>query len=278
MARSIATIKESIRVKKNTYSTLASILFSEEGGGDTGVFNLQADTMATMLNIFEQLLDDYQEAINTAIDEGVPGTEAWVHKKVLEFQYDAVTPQYVELTSDLVPQYETVDEDLRIITRAAVLTLGNGRVTIKVAKGTTPGPLSGTEVTALEDYLDVTLPAGPIVTVMSDSPDKLYIDANVYYEGQFVDSIQTDVETAINNYLANLDFDGTLVVSKIQDAIQKVTGVKDVVINEVRARKDATVFAGATTVTRQWATVAGYIVEETTSGQTFADKIIYTAE
>jgi uncharacterized phage protein gp47/JayE len=158
------------------------------------------------------------------------------------------------------------------------LTLGNGRVTIKVAKDDPPAPLAAGEVTALEDYLSVIMPAGPIVTVMSDTADKLYVDADVYYDGQFVDSIQTDVEAAINTYLASLDFNGAVYVSKIQDAIQNVRGVNDVVINEVRARKDATVFAGATTITRQWSTVAGYIVEETTSGQTFADTITYTAE
>lgn len=278
MARSIATIKESIRVKKNTYTELQNILFSEENGDDTGIFNLQADTIATIINIFEQLLDDYETSIDTTIDQGVPGTDAWVHNKVLEFQYDATTPQYIELNDSLVPVYETVDEDLRIITRVAVITLGNGRVTIKVAKSDPPVPLSAGEVTALEDYLDVIMPAGPVVTVSSLDADKLWIDAAVYYDGQYVDSIQTDVEDAINDYLADLDFNGVVYVSKIQDAIQNVRGVKDVVVNEVRARRDTTVFASATTLTRQWSTVAGYIVEETTSGQTFADTITYTAE
>lgn len=278
MARSIATIKESIRVLKNTYPELSVIQFYEEGGSRAGVFNLEAYVVAVTINVFEQLVDAYQAEIDAVIDNGVPGTEAWVHMKVLEFQYDATTPQYIELNSDLVPVYETVDADKQIITRAAVVTLGNGRVTIKVAKGASPVPLAAGEVTAFEDYLSVIMPAGPKVTVISEDSDKLYVDADVYYDGQFVDSIQTDVEAAINAYLAALDFNGTVKVSGIQDAIQGVQGVNDVVVNEVRARRDSTVFASATVVARQWSTVAGYIVEETTSGQTFADSITYTAE
>lgn len=278
MARSISTIKESIRVKKNTYTDLASILFAEENGSRVGLFNLEADTIATEINIFEQLLDDYQSAINTAIDNGVPGTEAWVYNKVLEFQYDATTPQYVALNSDLVPEYETVDEDLRIITRCAVITNGNGRVTIKVAKGTTPAPLSGSEVTALGEYLDVIMPAGVNVTITSLNADRLYVEGSVYYDGQYVDSIQTDVENALTNYMSNLGFNGVVKKSAVQDAIQAVEGVTDVVITEVKARKSTDVFADATTLSRQWNTVAGYIIEEDTAGKTFADKITYIAE
>ncbi len=278
MARSIATIKESIRVLKNTYTELATILFQEEGGSRVNTFNLEAYTISVTINIFEQLLDAYQAEIDAIIDNGVPGSEPWVYMKVLEFQYDAVTPQYIELNSALVPVYETIDEDLRIITRAAVLTLGNGRVTIKIAKGDSPVPLSAGEVTAFEDYMSVIMSAGPKVTVLSENSDKLYVDADIYYDGQFVDSIQTDVEAAINAYLTTLDFNGLVKISGIQDAIQGVQGVNDVVINQVKARRDSTVFASATVVTRTWSTVAGYIVEEDTSGQTFADSITYTAE
>lgn len=278
MARSIATIKESIRVLKNTYTELATILFQEEGGSRANVFNLEAYTISVAINLHEQLVEAYQAEIDAIIDNGVPGTEAWVHMKVLEFQYDATTPQYIELNEDLVPVYETIDEDLRIITRAAVVTLGNGRVTIKVAKGDSPVPLAAGEVTAFEDYLSVIMPAGPKVTVLSENADKLFVDADIYYDGQFVDSIQTDVEAAINAYLAALDFNGVVKISGIQDAIQGVQGVNDVVINQVKARRDSTVFASATVVTRTWPTIAGYIVEEDTSGQTFADSITYTAE
>ncbi len=277
MARKIATIKESMRVEKNTYPTLAPILFSEEGGSAVGILNNIADIQAININLFEQLQDAYKEELEVIAASAIPGTQAWIKEKVLEFQYDALNPQYIQLI-DLVPTYTEVDEDLRIISRVAVIESGNGVILIKVATGDSPTTLSTPQLTALENYLDVIIPAGPTVVASTQLSDKIWIDAEVYYEGQYVASIQADVELAINTYLENIDFNGVVLVSKIQDAIQGVTGVKDVVINEVRARRDSTVFASATTIARQWTTISGYIIEETTSSQTFADTIEYFAE
>lgn len=277
MARSIATIKESIRTEKNNYSSLTPILFQEEGGSAVGILNNISDVVAININVFEQLQDAYKTELETIAASAVPGTSEWMKEKVLEFQYDATTPQYIQLV-DLIPTYNSVDASLRIISRVAVIEGGNGLVTFKVATGDSPAPLSAPQITALEEYLDIIIPAGPTIVVSSIDSDKLYVNATIYYDGQFVSSIQTDVEAAINEYLANLDFNGVVLVSKIQDAIQAVEGVKDVVISQVKARKDTTVFASASVVSRQWTTVAGYIVEETTSGQTFADSITYTAE
>lgn len=277
MARKIATIKEAIRTEKNNYPVLATIPFAEEGGSKVGILNNIADVMAININVFEQLQDAYKSELETIALNAIPGTAAWIKQKVEEFQYDAVTAQYVQLV-DLVPMYLVVDETKQIISRAAVIESGNGVVVVKVATSEPPVALSAPEKTSLEQYLDVIMPAGPTITVSTALADKLYVGANVYYDGQFSGSIQSDVEAAINNYLATLAFDGVVYVSKIQDAIQSVPGVKDVLLTSIKARQDATVFAGATVLTRQWTTIAGYIVEETTSGQTFADSIVYTAE
>jgi len=277
MARTIANIKESIRTEKNTYTSLSPVLFSEEGGSTVGILNNIADVVAININIFEQLQDAYKTELELIAASAVPGTSAWIKEKVLEFQYDALNPQYIQLI-DLVPTYNVIDKDLRIISRVAVVENGNGRITVKVATGTPPVALSALQLTALSEYLAIINAAGPQITASSNTSDKLYVNANVYYDGQFVASIQSDVKLAINTYLANLSFDGLVMVSKIQDAIQAVTGVKDVVINEVRARGNGTAFAGATTVSRQWSTIAGYIVEETTATFTFSDTITYTAE
>jgi hypothetical protein len=277
MARSIATIKESIRVKKNEYPVLSVIKFKEEGGSKVGVFNLIAFVIAWAINFHEQLWDNFKTELEDIADTAVPGTPAWLKEQVDKFQYSATTPQVVQLI-DLVPQYTEEDDDLRIITRSAVTESGNGRITVKVAKSDPPEPLSNDEKTALESYLDVIRFAGTQITILTQDSDKLYVNAEVFYNGQYVSSIQTDVEDAITTYLETLPFDGVVKISKLVDAIQAVEGVNDVVINQVKARKYDTVFASATVVTREWQTIAGYIVEETTSGQTFADSITYTAE
>jgi hypothetical protein len=277
MARNIATTKEAIRVEKNNYPSLAPILFQEEGGSRVGILNNIADIMAININIFEQLQDAYKLELEGIASGAVPGTGDWVHSKVLEFQYSATNPQYIQLIN-LIPTYNKVDSSLRIISRASVTENGNGRISIKVATGEPPVPLDNSQQLALSEYLDIIGPAGPQISVSSNISDKLYVNANIYYDGQFVSSIQTDVKAAINKYLANISFDGLVTVSKIQDAIQGVIGVRDVVINLVKARANGVGFISATTVTRQWSTIAGYIVEENIVGQTFSDSIAYTAE
>lgn len=277
MARTIATIKESIRIQKNLYASLQPILFAEEGGSKVGILNNMADVIAININILEQFLDTYVAELEAIAASAVPGTSAWLQEKLFEFQYDATTPQYVQLVN-LIPQYLIVDQTLRIISRASVIESGNGRLNIKVATSESPVALSGPQITALETYLDTIEPAGPQIKVTSLNADRLFVYAEIFYDGQFVASIQTDVELAINNYLASLNFDGIVFVSKLQDAIQAVNGVKDVLINQVKARKEATPYSGATVVTRYWTTVAGYIIEEDTSGHTFNDSIIYTAQ
>lgn len=277
MARKIATIKEAIRVEKNNYPVLAPILFAEEGGSKVGILNNIADVVSININVFEQLQDAYKSELEQIALNAIPGTSAWIKSKVEEFQYDTVTAQYIQLV-DLVPVYQSVDTTKQIISRVAVIESGNGVVVVKVATSEPPVALSAPQKTSLEQYLDIIMPAGPTITVSTALADKLYVGANVYYDGQFAGSIQSDVNAAINNYLAALDFNGVVYVSKIQDAIQAVAGVKDVQLTLVKARQDATAFLGATTLTRQWTTIAGYIVEETTSGQTFSDSIVYTAE
>lgn len=277
MARNISTIKEAIRTSKNDYDSISNILFAEEGGSNVGILNNIADVFAINIALLEQLSDAYTVQQEGIAASAVPGTSSWLQQKVFDFQYDATTPQVVQLI-DLVPQYPTIDETLRIITRAAVTESGNGRVSVRVAKDNPPIALGALELTALQDYLDTIGPAGPQITAISLNADRLEVVAEVFYNGQYVDSIRSDVEKAINDYLASLSFDGIVYVSKIQDAIQAATGVKDVVISTVKARKESTDYSGATTLSRLWNTVAGYIVEEDTSSHTFADTITYTAE
>jgi len=64
-----------------------------------------------------------------------------------------------------------------------------------------------------------------------------------------------------------------------------VAGVNDVVLNNVRGRDDASSFSNGidlvlnnTVISRQWNTIAGYIVQETTTGKTFADSLTFIGQ
>jgi hypothetical protein len=90
---------------------------------------------------------------------------------------------------------------------------------------------------------------------------------------------------AINTFFASLPFDGSMKLLDLEIAIRNVQGVNDVVFQNVQARADGTSFGSGTylvqsqtVVGRIWPTVAGYIVGETTSGQTLANTLNFIPE
>lgn len=280
MARSVESIIEQMDAEQATHSTLTSL----NSPSQVAEYTLWKETIAAQLNLNEQLWDTLRDEINTLVSNTRPGTCAWVQWIVLQFQYDATNPQILQLI-DLVPSYPTVDEDLQIITRCSVTTDVNKNFLIKVAKSDPPTALAALEYSSLTGYLHQTMFDGVSFTLVSGTSDKLYCNAEVFYDGQYSASIQTNVETAINAYLAAIPFDGKVKVSALQDAIQAVPGVTDVKLKTVKARQDSVVLGSATTIydvitsgtnALEWSTVAGYIVEETTVGNTFADTITYT--
>jgi hypothetical protein len=230
--------------------------------------------------VHEGLQELLRTEIETIVAKAAPATPGWIQQKVFEFQYSATTEQIATLI-DFIVEYPTVDETLRIITRCSVKTFPNRVVGIKVAKQEPPVPLNSTEMIAAASYVQLFLPAGVRANIISMDADRLFLDADIYYDGQYSSVIQQNVIAAIDTFLAKFSkqlFDGTLPVSWLEDAIQAVPGVRDIIINEVRARDNGTPFANAFIVIRQWQTVAGYIIQEDTAGNTFADTLTFIAE
>ncbi len=282
MARSIATIKEQIRQEKNNHPSISGFLFFEEGGSRTGIANLWAYITAVVMAIQEQLLDLKITDIESKIAKAGAGTLPWLRDRILEFQTG-----YNVTYSNGVVSYATIDTDKQILTRCSLKQAGNRIVTAKVAKSDPPEALSSTEKSELEYYIKQIGFAGTDILVVSETSDKMYLECNVYYDGQFASSIQGDVEDALNTFLENLssaeNFGGILKYTDVVDAIQAVSGVKDVLVNELSARANATAFADRSIVyklstgvnNRQYEATSGYLVEETTSGQGFSSKITY---
>lgn len=278
MARST----EDILTQMDDQQALETGLSSLNNPSQTSIYQLFKGIVSQCINYFEQLVDTKKDEIDTAIANSAVGTAAWLQNKIFDFQYSATNTQVLSLVN-YAPKYATVDTTLQIISRCAVVSDLNKVVKIKVATGTIPTTLSANQYSSLYAYIDLILQCGISFDLVNLTADKLYIEAEVYYDGQYIDVIQTNVETAIGTYLETLPFNGGVVVSELEDTIQAVSGVKDVKLIAIKARQDSVAFASATTVyslassvnTRSWDTVAGYIVEETTGGETFADKITY---
>jgi hypothetical protein len=158
-------------------------------------------------------------------------------------------------------------------------------VLVKVAKSEPPVKLSGAELTSLNGFLNDINFAGVNYIASSLDADKLYLKANIFYDGQYSTTISDAVIDAIDTYLANLPFDGTVKLTSIVDAIQSVTGVTDVILEDVAIRTDLTPFVDKTylvqtntTLIPSYQLVAGYVVAETTGGSEFTDTLTFTAQ
>lgn len=281
MARSIQTIVALLDAEQAAQTGLNGL----NSPSTTAIFKLWKYIVANQMFLQETLWDIYKAALELTISKAAVGTSAWLQDKVLKFQYDATTPQVLSVGSDFSVNYTTVDTTKQIITRAAVNRTAQRTVLVKVAKSDPPVALSGPELSSLNGYLDDICFAGVNYVATSLVSDKLYLKANVYYDGQYSSTISDAVISAVNVYLAALPFDGKIKLSAIVDSIQTVAGVNDVVLEDVAVRADATAFAsktymvqGNTTLIPLYQLAAGYIVEETTASNTFTDTLTFTPQ
>lgn len=281
MARTVAEIQKTMLDDIAADAVLSTKLTSTSR---RAIYRLFTFIVAAAVAALEQLIDIFTKATEATVNAAAPATGAWLQKEIFKFQYDSTNPQVIQLI-DYAPNYPVVDPALRIITRCSVVTDLANNVTIKVAKSDPPEALDTTELDALQSYINEIGAAGITYAVTSTDPDEIEIQAQIYYVGQYSQVIYANVLQAIENYLANLPFNGNMKISDLEAAIKNVTGVTDVLLQNVRARDTGTVYASGTylvqsnqVISRLWPTVSGYIIPETTGSHTLADTLTFIPE
>ncbi len=281
MARTVAQIQKQMTDAIAADSVLSPLLTSTS---KRAIWLLFTFVIAASIAIFEQILDIFTTNIEATVAAAAPSTGSWLQRQISLFQYSDTSPQVVQLIN-FAPVYPVVDATLRVITRSSITTDIANNVIVKVAIGNPPGAAGAPIVSALQSYLNIVGAEGISYTVRSNDADRIYIDAIIFYSGLYSSVIQANVIQAINNYLANLPFNGNLKISDIELAIRSVVGVTDVILQNIRARADTMVFADGiflvlnnATIARLWPTQAGYIIAEDTVGQTFTDSLQFIPE
>lgn len=281
MARSIATIQATMDAEQALQTDLTTL----NSPSQTAIYRLWKFITSTIINYLEQLWDIYKAELETQISAAAVGSNAWLQSKVMKFQYSASTPQVLAVDSNFAINYPTIDTTLQIITRCSVTTTSQRVCLVKVAKSDPPVALSAPELSSLSGFLSDLNFAGVNYVAQSLTSDKIYIDADIYYNGQYASTISANVIDAINAYLAAIPFDGKIKLMSLIDAIQAVTGVTDVVLKNIAIRADATAFANKTYLVQNKTSIiplyqmyAGYATEETTSGYTFTDTLVFIAQ
>lgn len=282
MARTVAEIQAQIIATKEAQPELAIY----QSDSKRAIWRLWTFVMAVAIAIFEQLMDLYVATIEALVAKSPGASTLWVQDKMFKFQYSATDPQIVQLV-DLVPVYPVVDANKRIITACSVTTDVTNTVSVKVAKGNPYQALSAPEKTAAQAYIDTIGVAGINYVVKSQAADKIMIDADIYFQGQYSAVIQQAVIDTLNAYLQQLsivNFNGSIKMSDLEGVIRNVTGVVDVVLNNVRVREDGVIYANGTdlivntsVIQRLYNSVAGYLIQETTPTHTFADTLNFIA-
>ena len=217
--------------------------------------------VAVCVWVHEKLWDLFKAEVDRIAAGSHIGTLRWYVEKAKAFQYG-----YDLVIVDNVPAYATDEPASRIVARAAGKDSGS-IVLIKVAKlsGTDLVPLSTPELDAFNAYIDEVKMAGTVVNVVSALPDLLKVAMTVYYDPLVIaadgtlilDPAVRPVDDAIKGYLANLPFNGKVVLNALVDAVQVVPGVVNPALGTVQAKYGLFPYS---TVSVQYETYAGHII------------------
>lgn len=287
MARKVEEINAFTVAQVVTYFAAAGITINPTQWSQVNLLRALVFSVSVGQATLEQLQDAYQQTIENIAATAPAASPKWVQAKMFLFQYSATDPQIIALV-DTVPVYPSLRPDLRIITACSVTSAVSNREVIKVAQGFPFAPLDSSMIAAAQGYINTIGVAGIDYSVVSLDSDKMYITADVFYQGQYAAVIQVNVIAAINAWFVKLaveDFDGIAEMSDLEATIRNVTGVNDVVLKNVRGRADTDTFddgidliLGTAIIYRRWQTIAGYIGQETTTGKTFADSLNFVIE
>lgn len=233
MARSITVIQQEMFESIASDENLVGLTSTSK----VAIYRLFVFVVAFAIWTLEQLFDKHTAEIDTALYEQKSGTPRWYRNMSLLFQYGF----------DLLPDSDEYDntgatddqiEASKIIKYCSVKeSLESNRLTIKVAgeSGTDLVPLDETQITAFTQYLKEIKYAGVKLNVVNNPADKLALFMSVYRDVLVIDaqgnSIKNGgkpVETAIDNYMKSLPFDGELVINDLIAVLRAVDGVKNV--------------------------------------------------
>lgn len=257
IARTYQTIQAQIKAQVNT------LIPSLTSTSQAAYWQLWTFIVAVSQNLMEQRFTILQTQIEASVASAVSGTVAWIQAQVLKFQ----AGDTVQINTDFTFGYPTIDPSKQIITSAAVGVSAGGSLSVKVAKGVAGSqtPLSGPEVIELGAYLSSILPAGQIPQIITAVADILQVNAIVYYNGQYNSVIQTSVIDALDSYMTLVPFNGLVKISDIEKTILAVSGVVDVVFDQITLTPAVgsvvnLVLAGLTTpANRSYQTYSGYL-------------------
>ena len=280
MARSIDLIRNGLVAALKSSAIAVGLPIVPENWSMTDYKLLILDTVASACGIEEQLWDAYSSDIDRKVALAAPETGLWWQNQLINvFQFNSSNPQVVNILPDFSIGYPNPNNSYKIIKYCSVNFITYGRIQLKVAAqvGGLPADVdtvygAGT-LDTVRSFVNTISDTSIIKVVRSGQSDKLFMQLDVYFNGIYAAVIQSNVISAINNFLQSIPFDGVFLLSKLETAILSVSGVNDCVLINIQARADTTpvgtgsnLVLNKTEIQRSWSTIAGYIIPENTTG------------
>lgn len=274
MARSITVIQQEIFQSIALNPDLAGL----NSISKVAIYRLFVFVVAFAIWTLELLFDKHKSEIDTALYEQKSGTPRWYRNMSLAFQYgfDLTTGNSFKLLTDddQFDNTNATDEQIeasKIIKYCSVKeSLESNRLTIKVAgeSGTDLLPLNPNQITAFTKYLQEIKFAGVKLNVVNNPADQLVLFMAVYRDVLVIDELGNSiknggkpVETAVNNYMKSLPFDGELVLNDLIAVLRAVAGVNNVnIVNATSSYYDTVTnsFTNQAPINVKTIPIAGY--------------------
>jgi len=259
--RTIDEVFQEMLLEKQNLTALNDLIdggITDETTLITELYN--SDVAEWVLWIYNQAVQTHIEEISIAsavtdiqdiFDTQKIPTINWYIEEVLKFQYG---DNYTLNPITYVPYYETVDTSKQIISSCTLTIVGN-KLVFKVRRKDTD-ILSSAELTAFESYIDKFKSAGARTQVNNYVADKFIFNMTILYDGTYdLAAFTATVEAAINNYLDNIEFDGTFLTSKMIDALQNLDGMIDPRLDSASGEDSVST---AVSFTHEYTCEAGY--------------------
>lgn len=278
--RTVSEIYNEIIVEKDnnlptlqpSSDTTQNLLDDLSSNSKVAIWRLWAYLTSVAIWTHEKLFELFKKEIQTIADKANTGTVRWYQERGFDFQFgDAL------VYNNGSYKYVQIDSSKQIVKRVAIVERPDGSVFIKAAKLDAqglPDALSSAELTALKAYYQNIKFAGTRLAVNSYPADELRVYYTIYYNPIHpLSDVKTAVEQAIEEHIITLEFNGTLYITKLTDAIQRALGVVDPIFDNAEARYGLLPY---TAFSRSYQANAGYLKID--ASNPLSSTITYIAE
>lgn len=232
MARTLSEIYAVAKEARNQYLELTEF----QNGSKMSIIDAFTWVTSACIWAHENIMDVFKVDLAADLQNRINGTPAYFANALLKYQSGDDLVMSEDGTSF---SYATVDETKRVVTKVSYSEVeeqnfNDKMLLLKIATGEAGAyqRIESDELLKIRAYLNQLLFAGQHAYVVSRNGDVLVPKVTVYYDGAVEESeVYQNIEDSLNNFIANIDFDGVVYAQKVIDAIQSAEHVTDVAID-----------------------------------------------